>query len=404
MKKVLLASTALVAFAGVAAAQTTLTGGGGPGTITITGNAEIGVIGATSTIDHSEAGQDDSEIDQKAQFWNSIDMDIGYAGQTDGGLTFGADFDIDEADNLGNNTDDMGITVFISGDFGTITMGDTDGAIDRVVTDMGDIGNPGSINDAETVHIGYQGGFLDGQGDGQVVRYDYTFDAFQVAVSVEQHDDCIGGGDIVSADGPGAPDDCDDDEVTWGIGFGYEFEFAGGSVDLGLGYQDASNVDSVFIISNDVDDTGSINDVAGAEANTDAAQASLLDDGETEVGSAQMIGVGAVVNLDNGFSAGFTYTDTSFENVDDNLTHIGVGVGYSFDAFSVHFNYGQYEIEDFTLTGFGLAAGYDLGGGASVVFGYGSSETDDFDFLLDGDEDADEFNSSVYSLGLAFSF
>ncbi|MEL6207865.1 MAG: hypothetical protein AAFR47_21540, partial [Pseudomonadota bacterium] len=87
MKHVLLASTALVAFAGLAPAQTTLTGGGGPGTITITGNADIGIIGSNATIDHSEAGLADTEIEQKAQFFNAIDMDIVYAGQTDGGLT-----------------------------------------------------------------------------------------------------------------------------------------------------------------------------------------------------------------------------------------------------------------------------------------------------------------------------
>ncbi|MEO1679154.1 MAG: porin [Pseudomonadota bacterium] len=402
MKHVLLASTALVAFAGLAPAQTTLTGGGGPGTITITGNADIGIIGSTATIDHSEAGLADTEIEQKAQFFNAIDMDIVYAGQTDGGLTFGADFDIDEADNLGNNTDDMGITVFISGDFGTVTMGDTDGALDRVLTDAGDIRNPGSLDDAETVHIGYNGSFGDEIGDGQIVRYDYTFDAFQFAFSLEQHDDCIGGGDIVSADGPGAPADCDDDEITYGIGFGYEFEFAGGTIDFGLGYMDISNVDSVLDLANDPDATDSINDVAGA--NVTDPTGGLLDDGEDEVGSAQMIGVGAVVNLDNGFSGGFTYTDTSFENVDDNLTHIGVGVGYEFDAFSVHFNYGQYEIEDFTLTGYGIAAGYDLGGGASILFGYSRSESDDFDFDIDDDTDADEYTADVYQLGLSFNF
>ena len=397
MKKVLLTSTALIAFGGMASAQVS-------DGISITGNAELGAFGSTATIDHSQDGAADTDATLSGQFWQSIDMDIVYTGETDGGLQFGADFDIDEADNLGNNTDDMGTTVFISSDFGTLTLGDTDGAIDFVLDDMGFL-NPGSINDAETVHLGYQGGFLDGQGDGQILRYDYSFDAFTFAGSLEQHDDCVGGGQIVNLEGPGTPDNgdgCDDTDLTWGVGFGYDFEFAGGSVGLGIGYQQAGSVDSVLIVSNDVDDTGSINDLAGVTVVDPTT--SLLDDGETEVGSASMIGVGASVTSDTGFGAAFTYTSTEFENVDDNLTHIGIGGGYSFDAFSVHANYGQYEIEDYSFSGYGLAAGYDLGGGASLLFGYSASTSDDFDFDLDADDDADEFDASVYSLGISMAF
>lgn len=382
MKKVLLASTALVAFAGVAAAE-----------VTITGSAEMGVAGATFDIDTSAPGVDDFSADEPLQFFQDVDVTFTMSGETDGGLAFGVSVDLDEggdgSDASDNSFEDGGVAVFISGQFGTLTMGDTDGALDRVLTEAGNIGNPGSINDAETVHIGYNGDYLDGSGDGQIVRYDYTFQQFQFAVSIEQHPS--GDGLVLE----------DDDDLTWAIGFGYEFDFAGGSVDLGIGYQysDAGSIGIVVATEEDlgidVDGDGEADDDIGLPL---PGGGTLGDD----VGEVGATGVGAVVNLDNGFSAGFTYTLFDIDDVDDELTHIGIGAGYSFDAFSVHFNYGQYSIDDADLTGYGLAAGYDLGGGASLLFGYGASQTDDFDF--DGDGDDDDFDSSTYSLGLSFSF
>ncbi|RMH39212.1 MAG: porin, partial [Alphaproteobacteria bacterium] len=68
MKKVLFATTALVATAGVAAAD-----------VSISGYAEMGVIGGT--------GMD-------AQFHTDIDATFSMSGTTDNGLTFGASVDL----------------------------------------------------------------------------------------------------------------------------------------------------------------------------------------------------------------------------------------------------------------------------------------------------------------------
>jgi outer membrane protein OmpU len=350
MKKVLLTSTALVAFGGMAAAE-----------VSISGNAEMGIVGGNVEVTTA----DGTEFDETApaQFFNDVDVDFDMSGTTDGGLAFGASVDLDEAGNLGNEEDDMGITVFISSDFGTLTMGDTDGALDFVMVDMGNAGNPGSINDAETGHLGYLGSWLDGSGDGQIVRYDYSFDAFTFAVSAEQE-----------PSGPNGTVLEDDDDVTWAIGGRYEFEFGGGSAGVGLGYQWSSQ--------------GSIQ--VGGDADDQTVNISL---GSGEVAATA---VGVDVALDAGFTATLTYTNFNFDEGDD-VEHIGVGGGYTFDAFSVHANYGQYSTDDIDVTGYGLSAGYDLGGGASILAGYGNSSADE-------DDSDRELSIDNYSLGLSFSF
>jgi predicted porin len=81
-----------------------------------------------------------------------------------------------------------GVAVFISGDLGTLTLGDTDGALDWAMQEV-DFNGAASINDDHTTHAGFNGnGGLDGHYDGQILRYDYSFGDFSVAVSVEQDD------------------------------------------------------------------------------------------------------------------------------------------------------------------------------------------------------------------------
>jgi outer membrane protein OmpU len=351
MKKVLLTSTALVmTSASFAAAE-----------IAISGSAEMGVVGGNVSV--TTAAGDEFDETVPLQFFNDVDVTFSMSGETDGGLAFGVSVDLDEAGNLGDEFDNQGVAIFISGDFGTLTMGDTDGAVDFVMTDMGNAGNPGSINDAETAHLGYLGAWLDGSGDNQVVRYDYTFDAFTFALSVEQM--------------PTGPDGTvleDDDDLTWALGFGYDFDFAGGSAGVALGYQYSDN--------------GSIQ--VGGDADDQTVTVPVLT-GETAATA-----IGFDVSLDNGLDATLTYTYFDVDEGED-VDHIGVGAGYSFDAFSIHGNYGQWNADNATVSGLGLSAGYDLGGGASLLFGYGRSDVD-----VDGSDQ--ELQIDDYSLGLSFSF
>jgi len=105
MKKVLLATSALVASAGIASAD-----------ITLSGSADIGVkdTGATNT---------------GGYLHNEIDFNIVASTTTDGGYTFGASVDIDDqtGSTAGSVSDQE---TYISGPFGKITVGDVSAAAD----------------------------------------------------------------------------------------------------------------------------------------------------------------------------------------------------------------------------------------------------------------------------------
>ncbi|WP_179378149.1 porin [Jannaschia marina] len=360
MKNVLFASTALVAFAGAAQAE-----------ITLTGFAEMGIFDAerlgdgTGTPGTVSAGQGVSD-DGGTSFFTDIDVTFTMSGETDGGLTFGATVDLDESnDNDAFSASSQGgETIFLSGAFGTLTMGDTDGALDWALTEVAF--NSGSLNDDETIHAGYNGNSgLDGLFDGQVLRYDYSFGDFGVALSAELDDD--------NGDG--------NDDVL-GIGFKYDLDLGGTTVGLGLGYQ-AAEVDDVDV------------DALGFSANATFG-------GGFSAGLSYVTYENHIPNAiaDGDFTAAFDGGDGGRIVTDgEDTDHIGVGIGYTSGAISASLNYGQYDIEDVgDVEGFGLTVGYDLGGGAIVQFGYGRSDYSDVDDFA-GDDTLD-----TVSLGVRMNF
>lgn len=151
MKKVLFASTALIATAGVASAD-----------IAVTGSANMGLDYGVTTTDTTTVK-------------NEIDFNIVGSGETDGGLAFGASIDLDA--NSADNTHTTDITndpeVFVSYNGLKLTIGNVDGATDR-----GGLGDPGFDgigidNVAEVVSHGSHN-----------VRVDYAFGDVAVAATV----------------------------------------------------------------------------------------------------------------------------------------------------------------------------------------------------------------------------
>lgn len=303
MKKVLFATTALVASAGIASAQG----------VELSGSAEMGIYGGTGL---------------ETQFWTDIDVKFTLSGETDNGLSFGATIDLDEEGGFAA-TNGGPESVFISGDFGKLTMGDTDGAFDWALQEVG-IGS--AIADDHTTHIGFSGNSgLDGSYDGQIARYEYSFGDFAFAVSAELDD--TGAGDPV-----------------FGLGGKYSGDLGGVSLGVGLGYQSAS---------------------VGAT-------------------SADIIGISLDAKFDNGLRGILNYSVLSVTGLAD-VTHTGIGVGYSADALTVSANYGKFESGGASVDGYGFAVNYDLGGGAVVQLGYGNSNVGATDF-------------NTFSFGVAMSF
>jgi outer membrane protein OmpU len=298
MKNILFATTALVATAGIASAD-----------LAISGSAEIGMS------DTSTAGQG-------WQFHNDIDVTFSMSGETDGGMAFGATIDLDEVTNAG---DDNGIpqgandsSAFISGGFGTVTMGDTDGAFDWAMIETNVVG--GSIADDETAHSGFTGNAgLDGSEDGQVLRWNYSMGAIGIAASLEQ-------------DGNNGANTNDD---ATGFGLTYTLDAGGASITLGAGMQDAS----------------ATSDITGFS-----------------VRAAMENGLTIAANMSDQTTSATTSVD-----------RVGVGLGYTMDALSVGINWGEATTSttgaaDAVADGMGLAVNYDLGSGASARFGYGSGK------------------------------
>jgi len=195
MKKILLATTALVGFAGAAAAE-----------VSISGYAEMGIAGGN-------AGA-------ITQFWTDANVVFAMSGTTDGGLEFGAKVDLDSLPaNVGPGMTQGGESMWISGSFGKLTMGDTDGALDWAASEiyMGT-----AIADDHSSHAGaYWNSGLDGSAGGQIARYEYSFGSFAAAVSAEI--DNTGAGNNV-----------------FGVGVKYSGDMGGTAVGFGLGYQDNS--------------------------------------------------------------------------------------------------------------------------------------------------------------------
>ena len=329
MKHILLATTALVATAGIASAD-----------LSIGGWAEIGV---------ADNGSGDM------QYFQDIDVTFRASGETDGGMSFSAGVDLDENGAFATNTHG-GATIGVSGGFGNVTMGDTDGASDWALTETA-IG--GSIADDHTAHKGYSGNSgLDGNEDGQVLRWDYSLGAVGVGVSLEQAND--------------GASSADDDIIQ--VGLKYSMDMGGSTVNLGVGFADAGNQ----TVTTEKAVAPKLDAITGATITNGTAATTVAGDSDHVALSLSMTtagGLTGVVNMTDGSSGG---RDSS---------HLALGLGMTMDALTVGVNYGEHEVAGETSSGVGLAVNYNLGGGAVFQLGYGDGEGKD-----------------TMSVGLALSF
>ncbi len=342
MKKVLLATTALAMTAGMAAAE-----------VSLSGYAEIGV----------------KDNGDEVVFHHDFDVKFTLSGETDGGLAFGATIDLDEVSN-GIDAEANPSSVFVSGDFGTITMGDTDGAFDWA---MQEVGFGTAIADDHTTHAGFNGNSgLDGGLDGQVARYDYSFGDFAFAVSAE-----IGDG-------------TSNDEI-FGIGLKYSADLGGTELGFGLGYQDGAFSQNFGAIT-----TAGTVGVAGEADIIGASLSADLAGGFSVRLNYSQLDADVTITTTTGTATTSVVTATGTLEWD----HYAIGVAYAVDNFIVEANYGQFDATvanstasaDVDADGFGLAVNYDIGGGAVVMAGYGSGE----DFA--------GTDTDIFSIGLGLSF
>ncbi len=189
MKKVLLASTALVLSAGVAAAD-----------VSVGGDGRMGVI----STEGSDLG-----------FTSRIRISFSASGETDAGLSFGGSARVDHYDtttgDTGSATNGSAGSVFVEGTFGKISMGDVSGAPEAAVGDLSGVGLTGLGDRNEATYLS--------NATRPAARWDYT------VADLGLH---------VSADNPGPTGD-----QAYGIAVTYSM----GDISFGIGHEDAGTQD-----------------------------------------------------------------------------------------------------------------------------------------------------------------
>jgi len=313
MKKLLIATTALVATAGMAHAD-----------VSLSGYAEIGMRDGRTFTNGTDVG---------VEMHNDMDVAFKLSGATDNGLSFGASIDLDEVSG-GIASTGGSQAINVSGAFGTLTMGDTDGAMDKRNNEVGSLT---AISDNHTGHSGYNGG--SGLDSGDVLRYDTSVGTFNVSASIGQ-----------------------DDGATNNDVMGYGLSTTVGTVALSVGYQTDNSQDITAVSAKST--IGGLTVTANySEATMDA--------------TAQIDAVTAVPFVFNTVTGGVTTAGkeavTLVTAVNNSYEHTGLGLGYTVSGVNLSANYGSYDYDDgSSADGFGLAANYSLGGGATVMVGYGS--------------------------------
>ncbi|WP_299360755.1 porin [uncultured Paracoccus sp.] len=216
MKKVLFATTALVMTAGVASAE-----------VTLDGLAMFGVIS-----DERKASGDDFVLQ------HNVDLFVRLRGETDTGLSFGANIDLEDLEDSRQNSCDpdpgdpdfctdftdvdgdgypskqgrnetSGTNVFFGGTYGTMTYGNTDGAFDKRITEVHRI-----------IGLDYEmwtENQVDNDDNENILRYDYDMGDLGVSLSYAGEDDAKG------------------------ISVGYAGTFANYGFNVGLAYEDSDD-------------------------------------------------------------------------------------------------------------------------------------------------------------------
>ncbi|MES2913790.1 MAG: porin [Pseudomonadota bacterium] len=183
MKKVLLATSAFALMAGAASAE-----------ISLSGSARMGLI-------YSDVNGVTTEA-----FSSRVRIVFTASGETDTGLSFGASMRADQDGGNTSGTANGDSTVFISGAFGKLTMGDVSGAADALVGQTSGVGYGPNDGLQEISFVGttktaayYEystGGFTFGLGAGQLsstsdelnIGVKYSTDTYSVALGWETTD------------------------------------------------------------------------------------------------------------------------------------------------------------------------------------------------------------------------
>ncbi len=305
MKKVLFATSALVASASMAYAD------GHAGGVSLSGSGRFGIVYNEA---FNGAGQSETKIEKR------MTINIDGSGSTDSGLEFGGRIRL-RSDEGEAASAQSSANVYMGNDMFRITVGNTDGALlNRVGYYQGTVGLTGLQWANVSFNIGSSTFDLNsfssrGGGTADVVRLDFNVGGFGVSVSTDStgdhtsntSEDAIAAsynfGDWTvaagfAADGSGATNDVFSASVVgsigdFGVGLGYtDKKNIGNKVTLSGSYSFGDTSVTAFVAKVDVDAAGTFGFAAG-------------DDSETEYGIGFTHSLGGAV-LAGGVSENYT--------------------------------------------------------------------------------------------------
>ena len=359
MKNILLASTALVAFAGAAAAE-----------VAISGSGRMGMVYDKSIVNDNLVRNEDGGLtrasDAGFRFSSRVRVAFTLTQETDAGVTFGGSI---RADNASNGNNGKGGSVFMTGAFGKISMGDVDGASESAVGNLSGVGYTGLDDLNEAFYL--QQGNSDLDSNEKISEfalpaalYEYTTGGFSGYLSLGNP------GGIKVVDDKGAASDFFDtvkivgDKTTttvdvsdvvidqaYGIGGNYSVD----NYSVGIGYE---SID----ISGIATPVGADGVVGGTDDGTQTEFSDTLD--------TWILGGSATFG---GFTLKAQYGQGSGDTLD--LTQYGFSGDYTFDAWTLTAFWRSVEVDrtngskNTEAQPFGFGVNYDLGGGASIAAG-----------------------------------
>jgi outer membrane protein OmpU len=356
MKNVLFATTAASALliGGIASAQG----------VALFGDARLG-LGYNINNEGGVIVDEDGNSPDDVRAVSRVRFGVNMTGETDSGITFGATIRADNAQGGQGGVEGMRDgSVFVSGSWGTLTFGDTNGADEQWVGDVpGNFSLTGLTDINETKYISNGGSFGNDTGNNfasnpfarPTVRYDFDIAGFGISLSSNR------------------------DLTDIGVGAGYAADFGGGSWNVGAGY---FNFDSFTQLGDATTQEASVC-LAGFDANGNclAPETVILVpavEDTTFFPNGEQWSVGLSGDYE-AFSFGLTYVKINSNTSDSgdlSVDNILVGASFGFDAFEVGAFYGNVLNTDDNGSGVldnidgdsagGITAQYDLGGGASI--------------------------------------
>lgn len=291
MKKFLIASTALVALSGAAAAE-----------ITLSGDAQFSMKYDNRLWDDNAnggAGGTTSGVNVQSRARLTVTM----TGETDSGLSFGAKFRpghsnyTESRDNFSSVT-----TVWAEGSYGKLTVGDVDSAIEQAIGDLPEIGASGLEFYNEIFYIATD---AFEEHDNKGVAYTYKFGDAEVFATFEDAYYAYGG--TKWGDGN-----------SWSVGAKYSMN----QYSFGIGYSSGEDFGDGRYNSWGISAEGEFNGFTGKF---------LYVESKDDYEKVRQIGLGGTYTLANGIGLqGFYRTDRySWDGfADGNENTLGLGASY----------------------------------------------------------------------------